>query len=240
MICVSIAESTAGACLEALAGLAFAEIRMDRMEELTVDDVRDIFSIGMSAGVDLVATCRPGAFSEDERKQLLVTAIESGAAYVDIEEDSDGSFKREIIAKARPRSCAVIVSFHDYEGTPEREDLLRIVSRCFESGGDIAKIACMVNSERDSARLLGLLDSGRDIIVIGMGGKGRITRIVAPLLGSPFTYAAPARGRETADGQLDRETLERYLKLLPEDGSGESTDVVRIMEIEKAGEADNG
>lgn len=233
MICVSIAERSAGACLKALAGLAFAEIRMDRMN-LTVDDVRDVFS----AGMDLIATCRPGAFSEDERKRLLVAAIEAGAAYVDIEADSDGSFKREIIEKARSRSCAVIVSFHDYEGTPEREDLLRIVSLCFESGGDIAKIACTVHSERDNARLLGLLDSGRDIIVIGMGEKGRITRIVAPLLGSPFTYAAPARGRETADGQLDRETLEKYLKLLSEKGFREMMDIIRMVEIEKAGGTD--
>lgn len=234
MICVSIAERSAGACLKALAGLAFAEIRMDRMN-LTVDDVRDVFS----AGMDLIATCRPGAFSEDERKRLLVAAIEAGAAYVDIEADSDGSFKREIIEKARSRSCAVIVSFHDYEGTPEREELLSIVSLCFESGGDMAKIACTVNSGRDNARLLGLLDSGRDIIVIGMGEKGRITRIVAPLLGSPFTYAAPARGRETADGQLDRETLEKYLKLLSEKGFREMMDIIRMVEIEKAGGTDN-
>jgi len=235
MICVSIAESTAGECLKAIAGLAFAEIRMDRIQRLTAKDVRDIFS----AGINLIATCRPGAFSEDERKQLLTAAIEAGAAYVDIEVDSDGLFKREIIEKARSRSCAVIISFHDYERTPESEELSGIVSRCFESGGDIAKIACMVNSERDNARLLGLLDSGRDIIVIGMGEKGRITRIVAPLLGSPFTYAASARGRETADGQLDRETLEKYLKLLSEKGSGESMNIIRMMEAEKAGEADN-
>ncbi len=232
MICVSIAERSAGECLKALTGLAFAEIRMDRMQRLTVKDVHDIFSVD----VDLIATCRPGTFSEDERKGLLVEAIEAGASYVDIEADSDGSFTREIIAKARSRSCAVIISFHDYEKTPEREELLRIVSLCFESGGDIAKIACKVNSERDNARLLGLLDSGRDIIVIGMGEKGRITRIVAPILGSPFTYAAPARGRETADGQLDRETMERYLRMFSGNGSRESMDIIRMMEIDKAGE----
>lgn len=216
MICVSIAERSAGECLKALAGLTFAEIRMDRIQLLAIKDVHDIFS----AGKELIATCRPCAFSEDERKRLLIAAIEAGASYVDIEADSDESFKREVIERAQSRSCRVIVSFHDYEKTPGREELLRIVSLCFESGGDIAKIACKVNSERDSARLLGLLDSGRDIIVIGMGEKGRITRIVAPLLGSPFTYAAPVRGRETAEGQLDRETMERYLQMLSGSGFG--------------------
>lgn len=216
MICVSIAERSAGECLKALAGLTFAEIRMDKIQLLAIKDVHDIFSVGM----DLIATCRPGAFSEDERKRFLIAAIEAGASYVDIEADSDGSFKREVIERAQSRSCRVIVSFHDHEKTPEREELLGIVSLCFDSGGDIAKIACKVNSERDNARLLGLLDSGRDIIVIGMGEKGRITRIVAPLLGSPFTYAAPVRGRETAGGQLDRETMERYLRMLSGIGFG--------------------
>jgi 3-dehydroquinate dehydratase len=34
-----------------------------------------------------------------------------------------------------------------------------------------------------------------------MGPKGRLVRAVAPLLGSPFTYAAPNRGKATAPGQ---------------------------------------
>jgi len=67
---------------------------------------------------------------------------------------------------------------------------------------------------------MGLLDSDRPLVVIGMGPQGAITRIVAPLLGSPFTYAAPEKGREVVEGQLDRHTIRRALDFLG-DLSGE-------------------
>jgi 3-dehydroquinate dehydratase-1 len=45
-----------------------------------------------------------------------------------------------------------------------------------------------------------------------MGVKGRILRVVAPLLGSPFTFASLSEGRQTAEGQMDRETLFRLVE----------------------------
>ena len=99
------------------------------------------------------------------------------------------------------------MSHHDYERTPERPALEACVSACFEAGADIAKIACTVRSDRENARLLALLDTDREIVVVGMGEKGKLTRILAPLLGSPFTYASLSQGKETADGQIDKETL---------------------------------
>ena len=86
-------------------------------------------------------------------------------------------------------------------------------------GADIAKIACKVHSERDNIRLLGLLDrekSGGELVVVGMGEQGRITRIVAPFLGSPFTYASLAEGKETAVGQVSKNKLENIMRLIRE------------------------
>lgn len=211
MICVSIAESSLSACLEALETLDFAEIRMDAMPFLTLDDVRGIFS----GHTGLLATCRPGAlFSEEDRKALLIEAVRSGATYVDVEIESVPAYRDEIVAEARRRGCKVIVSFHDFEETPERRELDAIIDSCFKAGADIAKIACMVRSDSDCARLLGLLDTKRNVVVVGMGAKGRITRIAAPLLGSPFTFACLSKGKETADGQIDKKTLERILEVL--------------------------
>lgn len=209
MICVSIAESPVEACLKALDGCGFAEIRMDKMQ-LSLKDVKRVFSHQKG----LIATCRPSAFTEQKRKQLLMTAIEAGASFVDIEIESNEGYKKEIIEMARSKGCMVIVSFHDDEKTPKKEELQKIISLCFDSGGDIAKIACKVNSKRDNARLLGLLDSDKDVIIVGMGDKGRITRIIAPLLGSRFTFAALSKGKETAEGQLDKDKIETCLHCL--------------------------
>ncbi len=48
----------------------------------------------------------------------------------------------------------------------------------------------------------------------GMGKDGRITRIAAPLLGAPFTYASLDNTRETASGQLDSRTLKQIIDMI--------------------------
>ena len=209
MICVSISDCSVQDCLAAVGKEKFAEVRLETISGLKQEDVREIFS----RKAKLIATCRPGSMKEEERKKLLLAAIEAGAAYVDVEVDAADDYKREIVPKARAKGCKVIVSFHDYDKTPLREELQQIVKWCFESGADIAKIACKANSEKDCARLLGLLDCEGKLIAIGMGDKGRITRVVAPLLGSPFTYASVSDGKETAKGQM---TAEKTRKLMEE------------------------
>jgi 3-dehydroquinate dehydratase type I len=202
MICVSLSEPDLASCLAALRGLSFAEIRLDK-SHLSLQDVARLFS----SHKKLIATCRPGGISDTARKELLLAAIDAGAAYVDVEVDSEAAFREEILTKARQKGCKVIVSFHDAHRTPDREELGARLEACFEAGADIAKVACKAQSDRDNARLLGLLDSSRPAIVIAMGPKGRIVRVMAPLLGSPFTLASPAEGRETAEGQIDRKSL---------------------------------
>jgi 3-dehydroquinate dehydratase-1 len=211
MICVSLAEESAAECLEALKGIDCAEIRIDKMR-LTLADIPALFSLSKT----LIATCRPGLYLDKYRKDFLLKAIESGAAFVDIELESEITYREEITAKARSCGCGVIVSFHDHAKTPARHELEGIVDACFRAGADIAKIACMVHSSRDNARLLGLLDDSKKIVVIGMGDKGRITRIAASLLGSPFTFASLSKGKETAPGQIDKEKLEALLRNIAE------------------------
>ena len=218
MICVSLAEAGLAECLAALEGLALAEIRLDRMEDLSLDDVALLFSSHRK----LIATCRPGGLPDDARKERLLAAVAAGAAYVDVEMESEEPYREEIIAKARESGCEVIISFHDHEKTPDRKTLSAIVEDSFLKGADIVKIACFVRSERDSARLLGLLDDARKIVVIGMGEKGRITRVVAPFLGSPFTFASLAEGRQTAEGQIDKVALEGLMEALRQRTSKES------------------
>ncbi|MBU0532820.1 type I 3-dehydroquinate dehydratase [Candidatus Micrarchaeota archaeon] len=195
MICVSIANKED---LKVLKSLELAEIRMDKMD-LNDGEIKELFSMP----VKLIATCRGNS------KELL-KAIHAGAAFIDIELGED----KEIITAARKQGCKVIVSHHDFNGTPKREELESIVEKCFEAKADIAKIACKINSEEDNARLLGLLDSEKEIIVVGMGGKGKITRIIAPLIGSPFTFAALEKGKETAEGQMTLDEMKKIYNIM--------------------------
>ena len=220
MICVSVAEPTVEHCLEALHGLDFAEVRIDSMN-VSIEDVRRIFS----NHARLIATFMPVSSDgmsrrtadADTRRKFLIAAIESGAKYVDVEIQADGDFRKEIVERAKSKNCKVIISFHDFNATPEKEKLVEIAALCFNEGADIAKIACKVNAERDNRRLLGLLNNedyhGRTV-VIGMGNKGRITRVMAPLLGSPFTFASVLKGKETAEGQIEKDMLHKVMRLL--------------------------
>jgi 3-dehydroquinate dehydratase I len=209
MICVSIAEEGLEACLAELKDIPFAEIRLD-LTHLTLSEIKQLFSRHPA----LIATCRKNSLSDEERKDMLLTAIDSGAAYVDVEVESDPSYLEEIIGFAQVHTCQVIISYHNFDKTPEKSRLAAMVDKCFSLGGEMAKIACLVQSERDGARLLGLLDDNRKIIVIGMGDKGKVVRYASPLLGSPFTFASSGQGRETAPGQIDRKTLSAIVDML--------------------------
>jgi len=206
MICVSLAEPTAAACLRALEGVGLAEIRLDKMR-IGPAGVRQIFTRHRP----LVATCRPGGMPENKRRRLLLAAVEAGAAFVDIELEAGAGFRRRLLGAAHARNCRVIVSHHDFRKTPPMAELEAAVRRARASGADIVKIACRVRERRDNARLLGLLDLESPLIVVGMGKRGRLTRIAAPLLGSLFTYATLGKGKETAEGQMDAASLERLL-----------------------------
>lgn len=214
MICVSIAETDVEKCIEALAGLEMAEIRLD-MVKLGVGNARStaIKKI-FSQPLKLIATCRPGSCSEEDREKIIIEAIGAGASFVDVEVEGKDEYKKKIVQKARASGCKVIISFHDYKKTPSAAELSQIVDWCFQSGADIAKIACIVHTDKENARLLSLLDNERKMIVIGMGMKGRITRIVAPMLGSVFTFASREKGKETAEGQMTKDELEQRIRYL--------------------------
>lgn len=210
MICLSVGEPTVKNCLQRLKRVRFAEVRLDKLEEDPLAAVPALFA----SSAKLIATCRPGRLSEEERKKVLIAAIRAGAAFVDVEVESLGGIGKAVIREARRRRCAVIVSFHDEESTPDRPRLSRIVARAFAAGADVAKVACRARTPRDNARLLGLLDTDRPLVVIGMGEGGKPCRLFAPFLGSPFTFASASAGKETAPGQIPMDQLEEAVRAI--------------------------
>lgn len=213
MICVSIGNIDFERLKSVLKEIKMAEIRLDQMS-FSIEQVQEIFSVPAS----LIATFRPGNRGLDERREYLRTAISAGADYVDIEMESPTAFREELGRLARDKGCRVIISYHNHTETPPGPELAGIVQECFNFGADMVKVACQVRLESECARLISLYDTfgarkGR-LIALGMGDKGRLTRIAAPLLGAPFTYASLLPGQETAAGQLDGEKLARIMDML--------------------------
>lgn len=212
MICLSIADVTADEAVNILAKVELAELRLDRIDF----DKKDLGRL-FSAKAGTIATCRRNdKMNEDERKEIIIEAIKKGASMVDVEVENSDDFKNEIIKTAKKNKSTVIVSYHDFEKTPVMRELEQILNWCFESGADTAKIACQAHSVEDAARLLALYSFGRPLISIGMGDAGKITRIAAPLLGAPFTYASAEDAKRTAPGQMNAEKLEAIIKMIKE------------------------
>lgn len=185
------------------------ELRLD----LIRSDPAELFT-GMPSKVKVVATCRPGDYGMDERISLLSSAIELGAAYVDLELESPDRFTGQLMEAAARNKCEVIFSHHDFEVTPDLEELISKLEQCFKRGGDVAKIATQVHNRQDILNLLSLYGLPGRKVVLGMGAPGRITRVAGPCLGAEFTFASPGAGKETAPGQLDVKQLNAIFNVI--------------------------
>ncbi len=209
MICLAISEKNIEKCLSLLEKVELAEIRLD-LTDFSVEEIQKVFS----HSTPTIATCRPDKMGTKDQMERLTAAIKAGAAYVDIEIEAEKEQQEALIAVARQFNCKVIISYHNFEKTPGLKELYSIVDQCYALGADIAKLATFCNSQADSARLLSLYSNNKALVALGMGAYGKITRIVAPLLGAEFTFAAIDEGEETAPGQIGYSRMKAIIENL--------------------------
>ena len=230
MICIPITARTHEAALmqmERSSPLAdVLELRIDQIRNTDLEKL-----MGGKRGRILVTNRRRderGGFSgtERERVQLLKEAVELGADYVDIEVRTEEALIEELSTKIGNHHgrTKLIISHHDFSGTPSERVLRRKLDECKGTGADMVKIVTYANTVEDNLRVLGLIPHARrkggEIIAFCMGELGRISRIMAPLLGSYFSYAALERGAESATGQLTIEETKGVFKILNGVGPG--------------------
>jgi len=106
MICLCIGKPSVALCQELLPGVELAEIRLDGAE-LSPHEIQRIFTLH----ANLIATFRPNAGDEapEKRKMALLTAVEAGAAYVDIEIEAGTLYKKEIMQTARQQHAGRVL-----------------------------------------------------------------------------------------------------------------------------------
>lgn len=156
--------------------------------------------------------------SEEMYRDLTAAMADCDAIDIlDVEAYRKEAFVRELIGKAHANGKYVIASNHDFEKTPEEEEILRRLSYMEELGADIAKIAVMPQSEQDVLTLFGAsVRSKKEIscpvITMSMGGKGAVSRMCGELTGSAVTFASA--GRSSAPGQPAVEDVKKILEIL--------------------------
>jgi len=206
-----------------------AAIRKAKREGAGIAELRiDLFSSAAPAHVlreirkfhafPTIATLRSrregGSWRGGEKERLsLFRAVLPRVDAVDIELSS-GTILKEVAGAAHKAKKTVIISFHDFRKTPSAPRLAAVLRQAKSRGADIVKIAAFARSADDVKRLADftLANRSKNLIVIAMGKKGTVSRILFPALGSLVTFAHG--GQRTAPGQLSCRALAGLLKQL--------------------------
>lgn len=214
MICAPILEKKSESVLQSAKkaidlGADILEFRIDALENPDANEVQNLIE---EINYPLIATNRmksEGGFfngSEEDRISILIKAAEN-ADIVDIELNTENKLQEKVIKASK----SSIISYHDFKKTPSFAELLDVVKKEKEIG-DIAKFAVMPNNNKDTLTVLKVLSEVHNTIGIAMGEIGKYTRVVAPIFGSPITFASI--GKESAPGQLDIQTTKDILRKL--------------------------
>ena len=135
---------------------------------------------------------------------------------LDLELAADAGFRREIWE--RRGKTRLILSWHDFAGTPDAARLEAVLEEMLAAEADIVKLVALAQEPADNLRMLSLIPRaqarGKDIIAFCMGPVGKWSRIAAPLLGSWLTFAPFSKQGASAPGQLTVNDLKRLWNML--------------------------
>jgi 3-dehydroquinate dehydratase/shikimate dehydrogenase len=220
-ICTALGFSSAERLLEYArreveAGETFLEFRLDHLDcpERGIDVIPALLREFPDCFV--LATCRRhqnhGRFngSIEEQIRILDAAVEAGARAVDVEiETAEMAPARLDVFRGR---ATLVLSYHNFEGTPALEAVLRRMSVI---PADAYKIVATARKPSDNYRVLSL---GRQhpkqpLILLAMGEVGFPSRVLSTIFGGLYTYAAPQSAVGTAAGQVCARQLRQLYRI---------------------------
>jgi 3-dehydroquinate dehydratase-1 len=182
-------------------GADILEIRVDSFAQdiqktrAFIEDVKKVCSL------PLIGTIRENTNTVDKRLEYFKTILPLVDA-IDIE--LNGEISSQVIALAQGKT--IIVSEHDFAGTPETARLHEMVQKAVALGANIVKIAVLAATREDVVRLLKFVDECEEnIVAFSMGEYGTVSRVLSMLFGSLFSYGFVTHAN--APGQLSIEKL---------------------------------
>jgi 3-dehydroquinate dehydratase-1 len=153
----------------------------------------------------------------EQRKHLLESAL-SWASMIDVELCSAKEFS-PIITMACEQHREVILSYHDFQTTPELKELRALAARAHDAGASLLKVATMTSSEEELERLLEFqqLPHPLPVAAMGMGPLGKKSRPLLATAGSALIYGWLYEPLTTmpASGQSSARELAERIKLHP-------------------------
>lgn len=232
-ICVPLVAKTKDEFLNSAEALEkikldLVEVRIDHFEDVEniqevkslLKDLRDILK-----NIPILFTFRSlkeggeKEVSVEYYKTLNIEIAKTGFVdLVDTELFTGDEVVKEIVDKVHKEGVKIVMSNHDFNKTPEREEIVRRLCRMQELNADLPKIAVMPKSAGDVLKLLCATNdmvtkyAETPIITMSMGGLGVISRIAGETFGSALTFGAA--GKASAPGQVDVDSLVSVLDIL--------------------------
>lgn len=182
-------------------GANLLEVRVDLLDAPLGKITEYIHRLKRDISLPMIGTVR-----ETEKNSRIRTDIfKEIMPFVDCVDIELGSPISEDICRFTGETT-IMVSEHNFEKTPSNSELSDIVKRACDQNAQIVKIAVMANSSADVRRLMHFTEScEKPLVSIAMGQLGTVSRVIAPLFGSLFTYGYIRNA--VAPGQLSAKKL---------------------------------
>lgn len=221
-ICVAVGRPDIASAIQAAKEIAaLADVIEIRLDCIAAAEVAPFFK---ALARPLLFTNRPtwegGSFAgtESERIDLLCEAVRGGAAYIDLELQAPAESLRRLGDAIAGSATQLILSHHNFEHTPPREELVGRLTLMREKGAHIGKIVTMAHDYHDALRVLQLQEDATaahfPLIAFCMGRAGVISRLATLELGGYMTYCAVDAEEATAPGQIAVADLRAIYELL--------------------------
>ena len=159
------------------------------------------------------------AIESEAYAELNIKAAQTGLVdLVDVEVFTGDEIVSRIIREVHAAGVKIVASNHDFDKTPDKDDIVSRLRKMQDMDADIPKIAVMPRCKRDVLTLLAATEematdyADRPIITMSMAGTGVISRLCGEVFGSALTFGAA--GKASAPGQMGVQGLNTVLGLL--------------------------
>lgn len=142
------------------------------------------------------------------------------ADLIDVELFTGDEVIADIVEYAKNHNVKVIMSNHDFDKTPSKDEIVNILCKMQDLRADLPKIAVMPQNTTDVLTLLCATNemvtkyAKTPIITISMGGLGVVSRLAGETFGSALTFGSAKVA--SAPGQMQVNELYKVLNLLHE------------------------
>ena len=151
--------------------------------------------------------------SQEDKLKIIKSALKTDTIDIlDIEQIQGKDYISSVKQMINNTNTKLLLSYHNFEFTPNKEEIVQKIKKALELGADIPKVAYMPHSSEDVLCLLDASISCRKlleapIVSISMGDLGKISRVYAGQFGSDITFASLKDS--TAPGQIKIDDLKR-------------------------------